>query len=184
MINREEAIVLLKKYLRDEDNIRYSLAVEAVIREIAKKLDRNEDLWGLTGLLHNIDYEYTINEPEKRGTLSARLLEGLLPDRAVNAIKANNYMHTDYIPTTSLDKTLIAVDAAVGLVIATVRSMPSKKIADVDLITIIVKFNDPSFVARYSRKRIQLCEDVGIELKFFFKLLLDTLNKMSDELNI
>jgi predicted hydrolase (HD superfamily) len=184
MINREEAIVLLKKYLRDEDNIKYSLAVEAVIREIAKKLDRNEDLWGLTGLLHNIDYEYTINEPEKRGTLSAQLLEGLLPDRAVNAIIANNYMHTDYIPITSLDKTLIAVDTAIGLVIATVRSMPSKKIADVDLITIINKFNDPSFFTGYSRNKIQLCEDVGIELKLFFKLLLDTLNKMSDELNI
>ena len=108
MITRDEAFVLIKKYLRHEDNIRKSLAVEAILREIAKKLERNADLWGLTGLLHNIDYEYTSTEPESRGVLSAQLLEDLLPEKAVNAIKANNYTHTDYIPTTSLDKSLMA----------------------------------------------------------------------------
>ena len=128
MISREEAFLLLKKYLRDEDNIRYSLAVEAVLREIANRLDRDEELWGLTGLLHNLDYEYTITEPEKRGSLSAQLLEDLIPEPGVNAIKANNYMHTDYIPITSLDKSLIAVDAAIGLIVATVHSIPSKKL--------------------------------------------------------
>jgi len=184
MINREEAFVLLKKYLRDQDNIKYSIAVEAILRELAKKLDRNVELWGLTGLLYNLDYEYTSNEPEKRGTLSAQLLEDLLPDGCVNAIKANNYMHTDYIPTTSLDKSLIAVDAVTKLIIVTARSMPSKKLAEVDLETLLDRFNDSSFAARNNRNKIQLCADIGMELKAFLELCLNTLKQISDELNL
>jgi predicted hydrolase (HD superfamily) len=184
MINRDEALVILKKYLHNEDNIKYSLAVEAVIREIAKRIERDEELWGLTGLLYNIDYEYTINEPEKRGILSAQILEDLIPKLAVNAIKANNYMHTDYIPTTSLDKTLIAVDAAVGLILAISKTFPNKKISEVNLETVIEKYNDAEFATRYNRNKIQLCVDVGIDINNFFKLILNTLNQVSDVINL
>jgi len=184
MINREEAFILLKKYIRDENNLRQSFAVEAVLREIAKRLDRDEELWGLTGLLHNLDYEYTSSDPEKRGTLSAQLLEDLLPERGVNAIRANNYMYTDYIPISSLDKSLIAADATTGFVIATAHSMPSKKIAAVDFEILIKKFNDPSFATRYKRNKIQLCIDIGIELEVFLELVLNTLKQISDKLNL
>ena len=184
MINREEAFVLIKKYLRDEKNINYSLAIEAVLREMAKRLERDEDLWGLTGLLFNLDYEFTSNEPEKHGSLSAQLLEDLLPQRGINAIKANNYMHTDYIPTTSLDKSLIAADTATGFIIATAKSMPSKKIVEVDLLKLMNKFDDPTFANRFNRNRIQLCTDIGIELETFLELILNILKQMSEKLSI
>lgn len=184
MINRDEAFILLKKYLRDEDNIRHSLAVEAILRSLAKVLNRNEELWGLTGLLHNLDYEYTGTEPEKRGSLSAQLLDDLLPERAVNAIRANNYRYTEYIPTTSLDKSLIAADAVTGFIITTVKSMTSKKIAEVDLDILFDRFKDETFASRYNRNKIQLCEDIGLNLKHFLELCLDTLNKISDEINL
>ena len=184
MINRNEAIVLLKKYLRDEDNIRFSYAVEAILRDIAKKLGRDEEVWGLTGLLHNLDYEYTLTEPENRGVLSSQLLEDLLPERAVNAIKANNYTHTEYIPTTSIDKSLIAVNAATIFIMTAARTLPSKKLADVDLGLLISKFNDHTFVAKANRSRIQLCGDIGMELDSFLKLCLEVLKKMSDVLNL
>ena len=184
MINRDEAFVLIKKYLRDEENINYSLAIEAVLREIAKRLEQDEDLWGLTGLLFNLDYEFTSNEPEKRGSFSAQLLEDLLPQRGINAIKANNYMHTDYIPTTSLDKSLIATDAATGFIIATAKSMPSKKIVELDLLKLMNKFDDPTFANRFNRNRIQLCTDIGIELETFLELILNILKQMSEKLNI
>jgi len=117
MINREEAFALLKKYLsRNDKMMKHSLAVEAIMKEMAGRLDKDAELWSLTGLLHDLDYEYTQKELEKHANLSAQILEGLLPERGVNAIKAHNYMHTDYIPTTSLDKALIAADAFSGLV--------------------------------------------------------------------
>ena len=182
MINREEAFVLLKKYLRDEDNINYSIAVEAILREMARKLDSDEELWGLTGLLHNLDYEYTSCEPEKRGSLAAQLLADLLPERCINAIKANNYMHTDYIPTTSLDKSLIAADAATGLIIVTARSTPSKKLADLELKTLLKKYNDRSFAKTCDRGKIDLCIDAGFDLDMFLELSLDALKEISKEL--
>lgn len=184
MINREEAFVILKKYLKDPDSIKYSLAVEAVLRELARILYRDGELWSLTGLLHNLDYEYTYEELEKRGNLSAQLLEGLLPENAVNAIKANNYMHTDYIPTTSLDKSLIAVAAICRLIIATAQSTPSKKLSEVDLNLLIERFRNPSFAANISRSRIELCVDLGIDLKAFLTLSLATIKEMSDELDL
>lgn len=184
MINREEAFRLLKKYLRNIDNIRYSLAVEAVLREIAKKLGRDEEQWGLTGLLHNLDYEYTSSEPEKRGILSAQLLEDLLPEDCVNAIKANNYIYTDYIPISSLDKSLIAADAATGFIICTAYKMPTKKIVEIDLNILMTKFNDSSFAIKYNRNKIQLCVDIGIELEAFLELVLNTLKQISAKLNL
>jgi len=184
MINRDEAIVLLKKYLRDEDNIKYSQVLEIVLQEIAQKLERNKELWGLTGLLHNLDYEYTRSEPENRGTLSAQILEELLPNRCVNAIKANNYMHTDYIPSTALDKSLIAADTATRLILVIARTTPTKKIANVDLNLILEKFNDSSFGAKYNRNKIQLCQDIGIGLKNFLFLILSTLQENSAKLDI
>ena len=184
MINREEAFILIKKYLKDEDNIKYSLAVEAILRELANILERNEEIWGLVGLLHNLDYEYTSSDPEKRGTLSAQLLDDLLPERAVNAIRSNNYTHTDYIPTTSLDKSLIAVDATARLIFATIHTIDSKKITDVNLEKLMNKFLDSSFASRINRNKIQLCNDVGIDLETFLKLSLDILKKKSEELNL
>ena len=184
MISREEAFVILKKYLKEPDNIRYSFAVEAVLREVARILYRDEELWALTGLLHNLDYEYTQGELESRGTLSAQLLEGLLPENGINAIKANNYTHTDYIPTTSLDKSLIAVDAVCMLIFATAKACPSKKVADVDLNMLISRFNDSSFAPLANRSRIGLCNDIGIDLKAFLALSLVTIKAIASSLRL
>jgi len=184
MLSREQALVILKKYLKDQDNINISIAVEAILKQIAKKLGRDEEVWGITGLLHNLDYEYSAREPEKRGSLSAQLLDGLIPERAVNAIKANNYMHTDYIPTTSLDKSLIATAAAAGLIIIAGKSTPSKKLSELDLEILIDKFNDTKFATRYNRNRIGLCSDAGIDLRDFLELSLLTLQHISDQLGM
>ena len=184
MINRKEALNLIKKYLRESDNIKHSFATEAVLKEIAKLLNKDENLWGLSGLLHNLDYEFTDNHPEQRGTLSAQLLEDLLPNNAINAIKANNYLYTDYIPVTLLDKSLIAVVALAGLIIATARSMPSSRLSEVNLEVLVEKFKDETFAQRYDRSRIKLCTDTGIELGSFFNFSLIKLKEISDQIGI
>ena len=183
MLNREEALVLLKKYIKDEELIKNSISVEAILREIAKKLGKDEELWGLTGLLHNLDYDYTRGNPEKRGILSANLLENILPEDSINAIKANNYMHTDYIPVTSLDKSLISAAEVTGFVITVAKSIPSKQISELDLKTLIDKFNDSTFATRFNRNKIKLCLDVGIDVEIFLKLTLLTLRQFSNKFN-
>lgn len=184
MITREQAIVLIKKYVKDKELVRQSLAVETILREVARRLRRDEELWGLTGLLYNIDYEYVGKEPEKRGTLASQLLEGLLPENSINAIKAINYMHTNYIPITSLDKSLIAADAVTGLIFSTVRSLPSKKFSELDLDILVDKLNDPSFVSSNNRNRIKLCTDVGMDLEVFLVLSLNVIKQIPDDLGL
>ena len=142
MINREEAIILINRYIKNIELIRQSFAVEAILKELAKKLKKDELLWSLTGLLYNLDYEYTSSELEKRGILSSKLLYGLLPENAINAIMSNNFTHTNVIPTTALDKALISSDAVKDLIFITARSVPSKKLEDVDFNTLFNGFID------------------------------------------
>ena len=157
MLDRNEAIQLLKKYLKNEKLIQHSLAVEVILREMARMMHENEELWGLTGLLHDMDYGYTEEEPEKHTQLTTLLLEGLLPQEGIDAIQAHNYTHTGHLPVTALDRALVAADAVSGLVIATALVMPSKKLAEVKPETLMNKFKDKSFAARCDRKRIELC---------------------------
>ena len=184
MINRKEALILIKKYLRGNDNIKNSFATESVLRELAKYLNKDEDLWGLSGLLHNIDYEFTDNNPEQRGTLSAQLLEDLLPKQAINAIKANNYLHTDYMPVSTLDKSLIASVAVIDFIIDTSKSLPEKKINKINFELLMDKYNDSSFSSYNIRSKIKLCTDIGIELPQFLNISLNALKSISNKLNI
>ncbi len=182
MISREEAFALLKKYIKDDKLLKHSMAVEAILTAVARKLVKDEEMWGLTGLLHDLDYEYTQKEPERHANLSAQILADLLPEEAINAIRGHNYKHTDYLPTTSLDKSLIAADAVSGLIIATALVIPSKTIAEVKLETLINKFNDTSFARGCSRAKIELILDAGIDVEAFLDLSLNALKEISNEL--
>ncbi|MFE3846252.1 HDIG domain-containing metalloprotein [Thermoplasmatota archaeon] len=184
MIEREEALIWLKKYLFDDKLIKHSLAVESIMSSIAKYLNKNEKLWSLVGLLHDLDYEYTKDKPEEHSNQTAELLEGIIPEEGINSIKAHNYIYTKYIPASSLDKILIASDAVSGLIIATALIMPSKKLADVKIETLIKKFNDDSFAKGCDRKKINLCIDIGINTKKFLELTLDSLKKISKTLDL
>jgi uncharacterized protein len=184
MIGKDEAIVLLKKYIKDENLLKKSIIAEILLREIAKLLGKDEEMWGLTGLLHNLDYEYTRDNPERRGKLSSELLENLLPPSCINAIKANNYMHTDTIPITALDKSLISVAEFTGFIVTVALSMPSKHLSDVDLKILVDRFNDQEFAKGYNRNKIKLCEDVGLGLEHFFNISLTSLKEISDRIGL
>jgi len=184
MIGKDEAIVLLKKYIKDENLLIKSIIAETLLREIAKLFGKDEEMWGLTGLLHNLDYEYTRDNPKRRGKLSSELLENLLPEPCINAIKANNYIYTDYIPITSLDKSLISVAEFSGFIVTVALSMPSKHLKDVDLKILVDRFNDEEFAKEFNRNRIKLCEDVGLGLEHFFNISLATLKDFSDRLGL
>ena len=184
MIIRDEALELLKRHLKNENLMKHSFAVEAILKEMASILKKDEELWALTGLLHDLDYEYTKQNPEKHATMTAEILEELLPTEAINAIKAHNYQHSMQIPQTYLDKALIAADAVSGLIIAAALVMPSKKLEDVKTTTIHKKYKDKSFASGCNRKRIDLCEDVGLELDRFLELSLNALKNIADQLDL
>jgi len=184
MIDREQGLELLNKYIKTENMKKHSFAVEAILKEIAVRKDKDVQLWTLTGLLHDLDYEFTKEEPEKHSMVTTQILKGLLPEELINAIQAHNYKHTLQFPETDLDKALIAADAVSGLIIATALVVPSKKLGDVQLKTLINKYKDNSFARGCNRRRIDLCEDIGLELNEFLELSLNALNKISNELGL
>jgi len=184
MINREEALELLRKYIKTKNLIKHSYAVEAILGNVATCLGENQELWTLTGLLHDLDYDLTKETPEQHSIMTVSLLEGLLPPESINAIKSHNYQYTMQVPETTLDKSLIAADAVSGLVIAAALVMPTKKLQDVQLKTVLRKFKDSSFAAGCNRKRIILCEDVDVELSEFLQISLSALQNISSELGL
>lgn len=94
MLSRDQAVKLVKKYLKEQDNIRLAVAVEAILRKIAEVNNKDQELWGITGLLHNLDYEYCGSNYQDRGIISNQILDGIIPENTINAIKSNNYVYT------------------------------------------------------------------------------------------
>jgi putative nucleotidyltransferase with HDIG domain len=184
MLTRKEALGLLQKNLHTQNLVKHSLAVEAILRAAARKLGEDEELWGLTGLLHDLDYDFTKTEPSRHSQVTIKVLDGLLPEEATDAIKAHNYQYTAHVPQTYLDKSLIAADAVSGLIIAAALVMPSKKLAEVTPRTLHEKFKDKSFAAGCNRKRIELCADMELELPVFLELSLDALKNIADTLGL
>ena len=90
-MTREEAITWLEKHVPNKNLRKHMFATEAVMRELAKEFQEDEDLWGLAGLLHDLDYDQTVKDFSKHGLITAELLSGTdLPEEVINAIKTKD----------------------------------------------------------------------------------------------
>jgi len=184
MLSREDALKLLRENVRNEKIILHMIAVGAIMRELARYFGEDEDLWELVGLLHDIDYERTKDNPSKHGLVAEEILGSLVSDDVLRAIKSHNYENTGIEPRTRMEKALIASDAVSGLIIACALVMPSKKLEEVKVKTIKKKFKQKDFARNVSRERILFCEQIGIPREKFFELALNALKGVSDELGL
>ena len=184
MLGREDALKLLRENVRNEKMILHMIAVGAIMRELARYLGEDEDLWELVGLLHDIDYERTKDDPSRHGLVAEEILGSLVSDDVLRAIKSHNYENTGVEPRTRMEKALIASDAVSGLIIACALVMPSKKLEEVKVKTVKKKFKQKDFARNVSRERILFCEQIGIPREKFFELALNALKEVSDELGL
>lgn len=183
MISREEAINLLHRHLSNDRNIKHCLAVEAIMKAIARRLGEDELLWGLVGLLHDIDYELVGRDLSKHGLVVAELLRDLLPPEALDAIEAHNEL-TGKTSDTKLAYALKASDHVSGLIIATALVMPNKKLSEVRVESVIKKFKQKDFAKGVNRDRILLCRRLGLSLEEFIEIALNALKEVSNELGL
>jgi len=185
VLTREEALNLVKKNVTKRNFVYHMLAVEAIMKSVARHFGEDEYLWGLTGLLHDIDYGKTEGTPEKHALLAEEILkEYVLPDELVRAIKAHNYQYTGIKPETRMEKALIASDAVSGLLVACALVMPSKKLEDVNVETVIKKFKAKDFARGVDRERILVCEQIGVPKEKFFEITLNGLKTVSSEIGL
>jgi len=184
MLSRDEALNLVKKHVSKRNVVYHMLAVEAIMRSVAKHFQEDEELWGLVGLLHDIDYEKTEATPEKHSLLAGEILKGLVPDELIKAIKTHNFRHTGIKPETKMEKALIACDAISGLLVACALVMPSQKIADVKVETVVKKFKDKDFARGADRERILICEEIEIPREKFFEIALNGVKNTATEIGL
>ena len=183
MISRDEALRIVKEHAKDEKLIKHMLAVEAIMRGLAKELGENEEIWGLTGLLHDIGFELTKEDFSRHGLLAESIIGDKVPPEVIKAIKSHNKL-TGVEPTSKLDKALIAADAISGLLIACALVMPSKKLSEVKVKTVKKKFKAKDFARGADRNRILYCEQIGIEKERFFEIALNSLKKVAKMLEL
>ncbi|MCX8185440.1 MAG: HDIG domain-containing protein [Sulfolobales archaeon] len=185
--SKPEALELLTKYLKDERMVKHCLAVSAVMRALGRRLGRDERLWELVGLLHDIDYDYVERDMSRHGLGAMRILEGVLPRVALEAIASHNE-HSGFKPTSEeaaeLSHALRASDHLAGLIVATALVMPSKKLAEVGPDTLARKFKSKDFARGVSRDRIREIEKLGIDLEEFLDLGLKALKEVDRELGL
>ncbi|MBS7646245.1 MAG: HDIG domain-containing protein [Candidatus Bathyarchaeia archaeon] len=183
-MTREEALNIVRKHVSKRNILYHMLAVEAIMRSLARQFEENEEKWGLVGLLHDVDYEKTETSPEKHSLIAEEILKEAVPKELLRAIKAHNFKHTGVEPKSRMEKALIASDAVSGLLVACALVMPSKKLAEVKVETVVKKFKDKDFARGVERERILLCEEIGIPKERFFEIALNSLRGIAQEIGL
>ena len=162
--SREEAFSLLKEYNQNDGLIKHALAVEAVMRYCARKRGRDEEEWGLIGLIHDLDYEQF---PEQHCQKTEEILTSRnWPAPYVRAVVSHGWgLCSDVEPQSELEKVLYAVDELTGLVAATALVRPSKSVMDMKAKSVKKKWKNKAFAAGVNRDVIEKgAEMLGAEL--------------------
>jgi putative nucleotidyltransferase with HDIG domain len=183
MLTRDQALTLLTTHVPDAQLLTHSLESEAVLAALARRLGRDDTLWGLTGLLHDLDYATTKDHPERHGLASAELLAGRLPDEALDAIRAHNFEHTGIAPSTDLDFALRCGETITGLIHTNALVRPAR-MDGMDAKSIKKKMKDKAFAASVCRETIGECQKLGLEQTEFFTLAIAAVAGIADQVGL
>jgi len=181
LIDRTAAFEILKKNIKNENLIKHSLAVEAVMRALALRLGEDEELWGVTGLLHDLDYTETVDNFERHGYRTCEMLEGKLSQEALHAILA----HPEHVTAeNNFDWALYCSDPITGLLIAAALMHPSKKLENLQLKSVKKRLKDKRFAAGANREQIRSCSNLDLELEEFLNISLLAMRGVADQLGL
>jgi putative nucleotidyltransferase with HDIG domain len=184
-MEREEALSLIQEKIQNQNLIKHCLAAEVCMIGLAEHFNEDKEKWGLTGLLHDIDYEETKNDPNKHSIIGAEMLEkaGLEKD-IVDAVKTHNEAH-GIAPESRMAKAIFTIDPLTGLIVAATLVLPSKKIADLTAENVINRFGEKSFAKGANRKIISQCQELlDIDLKEFIEIGLKAMQSTAEELGL
>ena len=183
-MERRRALEELKARLTNKNLVKHSLAVEAIMRDLAEYFKEDVDRWGLAGLMHDVDYDKTAKDPSKHSILGAEILENLEFDPSiVYAVKVHNGYH-GLERRRKMDKALYSADPMSGLITACALILPSKKLEDVSVEFVIKRFNEKGFARGANREQIKECEELELTLEKFADISLGAMKKISGELGL
>jgi putative nucleotidyltransferase with HDIG domain len=151
---RDTAFELFKKYNKTESLLKHAIAVEGVMRYMARKYGEDEEKWGIIGLIHDLDYEMY---PAQHCIMTEKILkENNWPEEYIRAVMSHGWgLATDVKPITLLEKTIYAVDELTGLVATSALVRPSKSVLDMEARSVKKKWTDKKFAAGVDRSVIE-----------------------------
>lgn len=190
-LNKNQANQLVDKYITIPITKYHLLESEAIMRALAEKLGENQEEWEIVGLLHDIDWDITKNNPKEHLVKAPEILKQAgASDELINAIVSHGYGQPacgapqDKERQTKLEHALAAAETVTGLIVASALVQPDKKLASVTPQSLLKKFKNKSFAANCSRDIIMECEKIGLTLDEFLKISLKALQKISNEIGL
>ncbi|MFH1530078.1 MAG: HD domain-containing protein [Pseudomonadota bacterium] len=182
---RDEALGFLETHLVTTNLVRHCIATEAIMRSLARRFGEDEDLWGVTGLFHDLDLDLVGGDMGRHGRTTVEILrkEGY-PEEGLQAILAHNGDVLGIDPGTRLDIALLSAETTTGLVVATTLVYPSKKIADLKVKSVLKRMKEPRFAAGVDRSKVMLCEEIDIPLAEFLGIAVDAMRGVAEEIGL
>jgi putative nucleotidyltransferase with HDIG domain len=183
-MTRDEAIELVNEWTQKPALRTHMLAVEAAMCRLARHFGQDEERWGITGLLHDFDYERHETLP-KHPVQGVAVLEqkGVEPDIRQAILGHANL--PEYPRETLMDKALFAADELTGLVMAATYVRPSKSVLDLEVKSVKKRMKEKAFAAGVNRDDIlQGTEELGIELDQLIELVIEGLREHAQELGL
>ena len=185
-LTREEALTLLKKYNQESIHIQHALTVEGVMRWYAKELGygEEEEYWGITGLLHDIDFELYPDEHCKKAPELLR--DGGVGEDMIYSICSHGYgICSEQEPKHEMEKVLFAADELTGLIWSAALMRPSKSVMDMEVKSLKKKFKDKRFAAGCSRDVIREgAERLGWELDDLFEKTIQAMRSCEAQIEV
>ena len=197
MITKDQALSLINEHVSNKNIVKHMLATEALMAgvygELKKRGRSDEELggtkeeWMMAGLLHDGDYCESV-PIEKQGiqiTAWAREKGCDLPENVAQAMAAHNWHGTEVEPKNLMDWTIFLGDSLTGLIVAATLVLPSKKLADLTIDSVLKRFKEKSFARGTRREDIVMCEEkVGLSLSDFISVALKSMQNISSDLGL
>ncbi len=181
-MQREEALDLIKSKVKNKNLIKHMIATEACMAELAYHFGEDIKVWSLAGLLHDIDYDQTVNDPGNHARIAMSILKAYnLDEQILYAIQA----HPGHVPPKCrLDWALYSVDPLTGLIVAACLMHPTKKLSAIDVDFVIRRFKEKRFAAGANRDQIMKCQEIGLNLEEFIAMCLRGMQQVAVQLEL
>jgi len=181
---REQALSLLEEHTRNPNLIKHALAVEAAMRRYARRFDGDVDRWGITGLLHDFDYEEHPSLEEHPFVGVEILEEKGYPSDVIEAI-LGHADHTGVPRETRMAKALYAVDELTGFIVACALVRPSQSVNDLPVSSVTKKFKDKAFCRAIDRDHLYAgAEDLGVPMEEHVGEVLEAMRGIAGDLDL
>ncbi|NTU72403.1 MAG: HDIG domain-containing protein [Coriobacteriia bacterium] len=184
MISRDEAFALVSERIPQANLVNHCVATEIIMEALAAHLGCSDDdvaRWGLAGLLHDLDYAETADDPVNHGLVSAQLLAGLVDDEMMHAILG----HADKATReTLMDHALWCADPTTGFIVAAALVRPDRDLDNVELKSLKKRWKEGAFAKGASREQMAGCELLGMERDDFLALALTAMKARKAEIGL